>query len=308
MKRRGLSPAGWAADAAEGPVAAFARRIAGFSRLMPTPDEHEKSFSERWARRRADTQLQFTRAARMNAMGELAVTLAHELNQPLSAISSYAAAAQRLARNDDPELHDLLRKMGDQAARAAEIVARVREGAHRGEVTTAPLALPELVAEAIDLAMADIARESVVLRYDFQDDARDVLADRVQLQQVVVNLVRNAMEAMEAMPWRELRVGAAREGGMVRVHVIDSGPGVSPDVAERLFEPFVTDKPSGMGVGLSISRGIVEGHGGRLWFERASGGGAAFYFTLRQVPPRPAAVPQTAGRTRATPGLRPAGP
>jgi len=307
VMRNRSSPAGWAADAAEGPIAAFARRIAGFSRLMPTPDEPPKTFSERWARRRADTQFQFTQAARMNAMGELAVTLAHELNQPLAAISSYAAAAQRMAPAGDEDLRDLLRKMGDQAARAAEIVARIREGAHRNEVAALPLALPELVAEAIDLAMADIARESVVLRYDFDDSARDVLADRVQVQQVIVNLVRNAMEAMEALPWRELRVGAKPDGDMVRVHVIDSGPGIAADVAERLFEPFVTDKPHGMGVGLSISRGIVEAHGGRLWVERALGGGAAFYFTLRQVPAeRPA--PQTATQPRATPRLRPAGP
>lgn len=263
---------------------------------------------ERWARRRADTQFQFTQAARLNAMGELAVTLAHELNQPLAAIAAYAAAGQRLA-SADPELSDLLRKMGDQAARAADIVARVREGAHRGEIETAAQALPELVAEAIDLAMADIAQEHVVLRYDFDKDVRDVIADRVQLQQVLVNLVRNALEAMAASPWRELRVGAHAEGSdFVRVHVIDTGPGVSRALTERLFEPFVSDKPHGMGVGLSISRGIVEAHGGRLWVERAIGGGAAFYFTLRRPPAMRQTRPKTAPQPHATPRLRPAGP
>jgi two-component system sensor kinase FixL len=302
-------------DAAEGPVAAFARRLAGFSRFMSTPneqpDQRPDQRNEPWTRRRADIQFQFTQAARMNAMGELAVTLAHELNQPLSAISSYAAAAERIA-GEDAELRDLLRKMGEQAGRAAEIVARVREGAHRGEVAVTPMALPELVAEAIDLAMADIARESVVLHYDFDDRAQDVLADRVQVQQVVVNLVRNAMEAMEDLPWRELRVGAEPDGDLIRVHVIDSGPGIAPDILSRLFQPFVTDKPQGMGVGLSISRGIVEGHGGRLWVERASGGGAAFYFTLRRAPEakpaRETATPKTANGPHATAGLRPAGP
>ena len=254
---------------------------------MPTPaeapdkraDQRPEQRNEPWTRRRADIQFQFTQAARMNAMGELAVTLAHELNQPLAAINNYAAAAERIA-GDDAELRDLLRKMGEQAARAAEIVARVRDGAHRSEVALAPLALPELVAEAIDLAMADIARESVVLHYDFDDRACDVLADRVQVQQVVVNLVRNAMEAMQDLPWRELRVGAAPDGDLIRVHVIDSGPGVSPGVAARLFQPFVTDKPQGMGVGLSISRGIVEAHGGRLWAAPNAGGGTTFHFTL----------------------------
>lgn len=296
---------GWAVDAAEGPVAAFARRLAEFSRLMSTPTEPSNAKSQPWARRRADTQFQFTQAARMNAMGELAVTLAHELNQPLAAIGAYAAAAERMA-GPDAELRDLLRKMGEQAGRAAEIVARVRDGAHRGEVAVAPMALPELVAEAIDLAMADIARESVVLHYDFDDRAQDVLADRVQVQQVVVNLVRNAMEAMENLPWRELRVGAEPDGDLIRVHVVDSGPGISPDVAGRLFQPFVTDKPQGMGVGLSISRGIVEAHGGRLWAERASGGGAAFYFTLRRAPEAKRAR-ETAARPHATRRLRPAG-
>ncbi|MBL8555658.1 MAG: hypothetical protein JNL41_15400 [Phenylobacterium sp.] len=281
---------------------------------MPTPaeapdkraDQRPEQRNEPWTRRRADIQFQFTQAARMNAMGELAVTLAHELNQPLAAINNYAAAAERIA-GDDAELRDLLRKMGEQAARAAEIVARVRDGAHRSEVALAPLALPELVAEAIDLAMADIARESVVLHYDFDDRACDVLADRVQVQQVVVNLVRNAMEAMQDLPWRELRVGAAPDGDLIRVHVIDSGPGVSPGVAARLFQPFVTDKPQGMGVGLSISRGIVEAHGGRLWVERASGGGAAFYFTLRRAPETKRAC-ETPARRRGTRRPRPAGP
>ncbi|MBX3486068.1 ATP-binding protein [Phenylobacterium sp.] len=273
---------------------------------MPTPTEPPDKRNEPWTRRRADIQFQFTQAARMNAMGELAVTLAHELNQPLAAINNYAAAAERIV-GDDAELKDLLRRMGEQAARAAEIVARVREGAHRGDVAVSPMALPELVAEAIDLAMADIARESVVLHYDFDDRAQNVLADRVQVQQVIVNLVRNAIEAMEGLPWRELRVGAAPDGDLIRIHVIDSGPGVSPDVAARLFQPFVTDKPHGMGVGLSISRGIVESHGGRLWAERASGGGAAFYFTLRRAPEAKAAR-ETAARPHAARRLRPAGP
>ena len=298
-------------------MSAVTRRLMGFSRLVghapepPKPAEPRcdpgPGLAERWARRRADTQSRFTQAARLNAMGELAVTLAHELNQPLSAISSYAAAGRRLAESD-PELSDLLRKMGDQAARAAEIVAHARDAAQRGEIETAAHALPELIAEAIDLAMPDIVQERVVLRYDFDDDARHVLADRVQVQQVVVNLVRNALEAMAASPWRELRVGANAEGpDLVRVHVIDTGPGVPPTLAERLFEPFVSGKPSGMGVGLSISRGIVEAHGGRLWVERAGGGGAAFYFTLRRAPAARRTRRKTTGRRHATPRLRPAG-
>lgn len=306
MKRKRSSTAGWVADAAEGPVAAFARRLAGFSRVMSHPPEPATAATGPWARRRADTQFRFAEAARLNAMGELAVTLAHELNQPLSAIANYAAAAERIAEGD-AELRDLVRKMSEQAARAAEIVASLRDGPGRDARNAISTALPDLVAEAIDLAMADIARESVVLHYDFDDHLPDVFADRVQMQQVVVNLVRNAMEAMADLPWRELRVGAAADGDLVRAWVIDSGPGISPAVAERLFQPFVTDKPNGMGVGLSISRGIVEAHGGRLWVQRAPGGGAAFYFTLQRAAVATAAR-ETPAPAHATPRLRPAGP
>jgi two-component system sensor kinase FixL len=258
-------------------------------------------------RRRADAQVRFAQAARLNDMGELAVVLAHELNQPLTAIASYAAAGLRRTEAD-AELAELLRKVADQAARAAEIVSRIRDGTHRAPTSVGPQALPELVAEAIDLAMADIARESVVLHYAFDEGARSVLADRVQIQQVIVNLVRNALEAMAQSPWRELRVGAEAEGpDHVRLHVIDNGPGLAAHLVDRLFQPFVTDKASGMGVGLAISRGIVEAHGGRLWAERASGGGAAFYFTLRRAPaPRP--VLETARRAYATGQTRAAAP
>jgi two-component system sensor kinase FixL len=259
------------------------------------PSRSPTSLPERVTRRRADAQARFAQAQRLNDMGELAVVLAHELNQPLSAISSYAAAGLRRS-GEDEEFAEILRKVAEQAARASEIVSRIRDGTHRAPIAVGPQALPELVAEAIDLAMTDIARESVVLHYAFDDAAKLVLADRLQVQQVLVNLVRNALEAMAASPWRELRIGAQPDGpDHVRLHVIDNGPGLAGHMLERLFQPFVTDKPAGMGVGLAISRGIVEAHGGRLWAERASGGGAAFYFTLRRAPaPRP--VMETARR------------
>ncbi|PZQ64705.1 MAG: hypothetical protein DI570_04555 [Phenylobacterium zucineum] len=254
--------------------------------------------------------LQVAQAARLNAMGEMAATLAHELSQPLAAIRNYAAAAQRMVSSNprDPELPDLLRKVADQSERTARIVARIRQGADRTELSATPQALPDLFAEVIDVAMADVAKESVVLRYEFEPDAELVLVDRVQVQQVVLNLLRNALEAMADSGWRELRIGAAAEGpDHVRVHVIDSGAGISRELAERLFEPFVTDKVHGMGVGLSISRTIVEAHGGQIWAQRAAGGGAAFYFTLRRAP-SPRTSPQTVAAARARPALRPATP
>ena len=277
-----------------------ARRLRPVSEpVVPPREERAKS-----------TDLHVAQAARLNAMGEMAATLAHELSQPLAAIRNYAAAAQRLVSQNpgDPELPDLLRKVADQSERTARIVSRIRQGADRTELSTTVQGLPDLFAEVIDVAMADVAKESVVLRYEFEPDAELVLADRVQVQQVVLNLLRNALEAMADAGWRELRIGAASEGTEhVRVHVIDSGGGISLDLADELFEPFVTDKAQGMGVGLSISRTIVEAHGGRIWVQRAAGGGAAFYFTLKRAP-TPRTSPQTVAARHARRALRPATP
>ncbi|RAK65619.1 sensor histidine kinase [Phenylobacterium kunshanense] len=311
MKRTATSTTDWAAAAARVPGVILARGLEALARLSQSAaerlDPHPTASPEPPAAR-VGSPLQVARAARLNAMGEMAATLAHELSQPLAAISNYAAAAHRLAPEGraDGDLADLLARVTDQADRAARIVARIRQGAGQGELTASPEALPDLFAEIIDVAMADVAKESVILRYEFDPDAELVLADRVQVQQVVLNLLRNAFEAMADASWRELRIGAAPEGEHhVRIHVIDSGAGIPRELADRLFEPFVTDKPQGMGVGLSISRAIVEAHGGRIWAQRAAGGGAAFYFTLpRAAAARPS--PQTVAVRHGKAALRPA--
>ncbi|MEW5685438.1 MAG: sensor histidine kinase [Pseudomonadota bacterium] len=314
MTRTATNTAGRAAAAARSSRAVVARGLEALAQLCQTTagrlDPTTEPVETPRAGRVKSRDLQVAQAARLNAMGEMAATLAHELSQPLAAIRNYAAAAQRMVSSNprDPELPDLLRKVADQSERTARIVARIRQGADRTELSTTPQALPDLFAEVIDVAMADVAKESVVLRYEFDPDAGLVLVDRVQVQQVVLNLLRNALEAMADSGWRELRIGAAAEGAEhVRVHVIDSGTGVPRDLADRLFEPFVTDKVNGMGVGLSISRTIVEAHGGQIWVQRAAGGGAAFYFTLRRAP-SPRTNPQTSAATRARPSLRPATP
>jgi two-component system sensor kinase FixL len=141
--------------------------------------------------------------------------------------------------------------------------------------------LSKLLEEASALALVGAREHGVLVRFDLDPSAELVIADKVQVQQVVLNLIRNAIDAMEASPRRELRISSRALGALVEVAVADTGPGISEDVAERLFHPFVTTKETGMGIGLSISRTIIESHGGRITAERNPGGGATFRFTLR---------------------------
>jgi len=240
-----------------------------------------------YAERLAEIQAQMIRVSRLNAMGEMAGSLAHELNQPLTAIANYLnAAEQLLGREDVPagRVSELVRKAGDQAVRAGQIVSRVRANVDRGEIALAEESAAGMVQEAAEVAAGGEGRDGLVARYDFDRGADKVMADRIQVQQVVLNLVRNAVEAMAGRPRRELRVGSqAVEPGFLQFYVADTGPGISPQVADRLFQPFVTGKADGMGVGLSISRNIIEAHGGRMWVEANSDGGATFHFTLKRV-------------------------
>jgi two-component system sensor kinase FixL len=233
-----------------------------------------------------ELQSELLHMSRLTAMGEMASTLAHELNQPLSAISNYFKGARRLLDADsDPNAlaRDALGKAGDQAIRAGQIIRRLRDFVTRGDSERRIEPLTKLVEEASALALVGAKEFDVRVRYDFDPGAEFVFADKVQVQQVVLNLIRNAMDAMEHAPRRNLLVTTALDGEWAKVSVADSGPGVSPEVASQLFQPFVTTKPQGMGVGLSISRTIIEAHGGRLWVEDNPGGGAVFSFTLRIV-------------------------
>lgn len=242
-----------------------------------------------YADRLAETQTQLLQVSRLNAMGEMAGSLAHELNQPLTAIANYISAAQQLSSRDpaSPRVGELLQKAADQAVRAGQIVSRVRANVDRGEVEAQAESLTSLVQEAVDVAIQGVAKDGVDIRFDFDRTADTVMADRIQVQQVILNLVRNAVEAMAGSPRRELRIGSHRgEAGFLEVHVADTGPGISEEVADRLFQPFVSGKADGMGVGLSISRNIIEAHGGRMWTSDNADGGATFHFSL----PRPAAA------------------
>ena len=235
--------------------------------------------------RMQELQSELVHMSRLSAMGEMASALAHELNQPLSAIANYLSGARRLlerAEVNQPRAGDALDKAAEQALRAGEIIRRLREFLARGEGERRVEHLPKLVQEACALALVGAKEVGVRVRYEFGLGAERVVADRVQVQQVVLNLVRNAIDAMAEHPRRELVVStAAVDDEMALISVADTGPGVDETAAARLFQPFVTTKPSGMGVGLSISRTIVESHGGRIWTEPNPGGGAIFHFTLR---------------------------
>lgn len=239
-------------------------------------------------RRVADLQAELSHAGRVTAMGTLASALAHELNQPLTAIANYLEAGRDLLDAEGPVDRDMLREAmaesAAQALRAGEIIRSLREFIKRGETMRQPESLRGLLAEGA--ALAFIGADSRGLDMDISVDRRvdKVLVNRVQLQQVIINLIKNAVEAMAESPVRILRLSAApADDGRVEVIIADSGPGLDPDMSRTLFTPFTTTKASGMGVGLSISQTIVEGHGGRIWAQPSQWGGTAFHFTLDAV-------------------------
>ncbi len=247
-----------------------------------TEDVHSQRLAEQQLQR---LQHELSQVARVSAMGTLASTLAHELNQPLTAVANYMAGSKRLLHNHGAEAIPVITEALDNAARAAvqagEIVRRLRDLVSRGEVHTQRVELPALVHEACELTFGDARDRSIELVLRFDGDAENVLADRIQVQQVLVNLLRNAGEAIEKSDTKLVTVSASPAGDdQVAVRIEDSGTGVAAEVKRHLFSPFVTTKESGMGVGLSICRSIVEAHGGQLWVEDAPGGGAAFCFTL----------------------------
>ena len=235
-----------------------------------------------------ELQAELVHMSRLTAMGEMASTLAHELNQPLSAIANYLKGSRRLLENNSDEqsimLRDAIDKAADQALRAGQIIRRLREFVARGESERRVERVKKLVEEASALALVGAKDRGIRVRFQFDPRIDLVLADKVQIQQVLLNLMRNAIEAMEGCKTRELLISAKPAGDdMIAIGVADTGSGIPPEMASQLFQPFVTTKPQGMGVGLSISRTIVESHGGQISCEPNPGGGTIFQFTLRAV-------------------------
>jgi two-component system, LuxR family, sensor kinase FixL len=255
------------------------RFFTGFVRDLTDRQESEARLEQ--------LQAEVVHISRLSAMGEMASALAHELNQPLSAIANYLNGARRVMEREsgrDPRVIEAVEKASEQALRAGDIIRRLRDFLARGEGERSVESLAKLVHEACGLALVGAKESGVDVRYQIDPHLDRVVVDRIQIQQVLVNLVRNALEAMHDQPRCMLTVSTFVDDDMAVVSVADTGTGLDALAAERLFQPFVTTKPQGMGVGLSISRTIIEAHGGRIWTEPNPGGGAIFRFSVRLAP------------------------
>jgi PAS domain S-box-containing protein len=241
-------------------------------------------------RRRAEetlrkTQAELAHVTRVTTLGEMTASIAHEVNQPLAAVVNNASACLRwLAASNQDEARQSAALIVADAHRASEIIGRIRAFVTKAPPQKAWLNINETILEVLALARSEVQGNRVSLQTHLSDDVPLILGDRIQLQQVILNLINNAIEAMSGAvdgP-RELQVGSAKDQSQgVRVAVRDSGPGLDPKSLDHLFTAFFTTKPQGMGMGLAISRSIIEAHGGRLWASPNDGPGATFQFTLQ---------------------------
>jgi PAS domain S-box-containing protein len=223
---------------------------------------------------------------RVSMMGELAASVAHEVNQPLTGIVSNGSACIRLLAGHSPNVEEALEALGDivrDGRRAGEVIARIRALTKKAAMPRAPLELNETIREVLQLVGDEAKKNGIAVRTRLADEFAPVFGDRVQLQQVLLNLFLNAMEAMSSVDgraWQLVITTRNMEPGQVQVTVEDSGTGLDPDTMARIFDPFYTTKSDGMGMGLSISRSIVQNHGGRLWATANQGPGTSFHFSL----------------------------
>ncbi|HUO98244.1 MAG TPA: ATP-binding protein [Rhizomicrobium sp.] len=243
---------------------------------------------ERDSQKARELQMELMHAQRLGIMGQTAAMLAHEVNQPLTAATNFLAVLRRSLDNAPDKAPAILDKIGQQIQRAAGILRKLRAFIEKRETERSPEAPDVLIDDAVSLL--GTIDNTVVLTTDVAENLPAVLVDRVQLQQVLVNLMRNAIEAMQTSPRRELSISvSAPDTRTVEFRLADTGPGLPPEVMEHLFQPFVSTKPNGMGVGLSICRTIIAHHQGSIWAEPNPGGGTVFRFTLPAMEERAAA-------------------
>lgn len=257
------------------------RFFTGFVRDLTEHDDQ--------VRRLQALQSELVHVSRLTAMGEMASSLAHELNQPLSAVANYMKGSVTLLNTAQPDLHrlrDALGSAADQALRAGAIIKRLREFVARGETEHTLEDPAKLMEEASALALVGVKEKELRVDLRFARAVGLVIVDKIQIQQVALNLIRNAIDAMSRVDRRELEIAVRPPiDGMIVISVTDTGAGIDSVVADRLFKPFVTTKSQGLGVGLSICRTIVEAHGGRIWAEPNPKGGAIFCFSLPLAEP-----------------------
>ena len=235
-------------------------------------------------------QAELAHANRVATVGQLTASIAHEVNQPIAATKVNAEAALRWLNRDVPDLEEvrqLLARIANDGDRAGNVVNRIRDLLKKAPPQMETLHVNEAISEVIELTRNEAMKNGVSVQTQLADSLPAVKADRTQLQQVILNLILNAVQAMSEgdLTLRELRVSTSANGsGSVLLSVRDSGPGIRPQNLDRLFDPFYTTRSAGMGMGLAICRSIVEGHGGRIWATANVPRGAAFHFTLPAAP------------------------
>jgi two-component system sensor kinase FixL len=258
--------------------------VLGDQRLF-TGFVHDLTERHESERREHELRAQVAQISRFNDMGQIAAGLAHELNQPLAATSNYLNGMRRFLERGDATSIERARATTEialrQVQRAAQTIGRLREFVRKSEPEPKAENIHVLIQEVNDLIAFTARERDVVIRFRGDFEPPPVLVDKVQIQQVVVNLMRNAIEAMEKSKRREIAIETASAGDrLVAVAVADTGPGIAKDIVDRLFQPFTTTKTQGLGVGLSLCRSIIEAHGGRLWAEPNPEGGTVFRFTV----------------------------
>ena len=245
---------------------------------------HDITERENIQRRAGILQQELMHASRLSAMGEMATGIAHELNQPLTAVMNYTRAARRRLDRDEVDptpIADLVDKAGQQAERAAEIIKRLRGFIKKDESERCLEPINAVVEEAAALALIGASDRNIELVFSLGDTLPPVLIDRIEVQQVVLNILRNAIEAFEGSGERKIRIATwAASAQRIQVDIRDNGPGLAPSIVDNPFRPFQTTKADGLGIGLAISRTIIDAHGGRLWAESPQEGGAVFHFSL----------------------------